>query len=492
MPRLSAIYAILLIAFAIAGFKSQKVHADDSIKIHGELLYSPDRSPLRGGVISRVSDGKAFLSDDSGYFEIEAQPSDSLRFFYVGTIKRTLPVTAADTLMTVTLDPYIPGNDEYVFRVESRYPDMEGLLKTYVHDKDARIGVAVIINGKDTVSVNGKRDFPMLSVYKFPQAIAVADYCDRHDISLNDSIRISADELKPDTWSPMRDKYGRKDISLPLSEVVSYSVRQSDNNACDVLFRLIGGPQVADSLVKSLGCDEIHILNTEAEMHVDPYLCYANRATPLQMAALFDRFYRREMRHDSHILEAVGAMMMSCNTGNNRLSKPLMPTNAMIGHKTGTGGMNSQGRITGVNDAGYVFLPNKQGYAIAVLVADSGYDMDGTEKIIADISEIVFQSLMMQETVIGEYEDKNDGSTLTISKNENGRMKVEIGLTRLTSIDDGIGTLSDKGLTFSATDAAGNPIYGEIVVEGNRAILTFTQSTWEYLPNGTTYTFQRI
>lgn len=376
-------------------------------------------------------------------------------------------------------------------RRERRYAQIEQRLETYIKAQNARIGVAVIINGTDTVSVNGKRYFPMLSVYKFPQAIAVADYCDRHDISLNDSIGISADELKPDTWSPMRDKYGRKDISLPLSEILAYSVQQSDNNACDVLFRLIGGPQVADSLMKCLGYDEIHILNTEDEMHRDPYLCYANRATPLQMASLFDRFYRREMRHDSRILEALGAMMMSCNTGNNRLPLPLMPTNAMVGHKTGTGDMNSQGRITGVNDAGYVFLPNKQGYAIAVFVADSGYDMAETENIIADISEIVFQSLMMLETVIGEYEDRNDGSTLTISKKYNGRIKVEIGLNRLTSMDDGEGVLSDNGLTFSATDAAGNPIYGEIVVEGNRAILTFTQSTWEYLPNGTTYTFQR-
>ena len=127
-------------------------------------------------------------------------------------------------------------------------------------------------------------------------------------------------------------------------------------------------------------------------MHIDPYLCYANRATPLQLAALFDRFYRREMRHDSHVLEAIGAMMMQCNTGSNRLPSPLMTTNAMIGHKTGTGDKNSQGRIIGVNDAGYIFLPNKQGYAIAVLIADSAYDMPETERLIAQISEIVFRS----------------------------------------------------------------------------------------------------
>lgn len=382
-------------------------------------------------------------------------------------------------------------NDEYVVRVDSRYPEMETSLKTYVNGKDARIGVAVIINGTDTVSVNGKRDFPMLSVYKFPQAIAVADYCLKHNISLNDTVRISKDEMRPDTWSPMQDKYGRKDISLPLAEVLAYSVKQSDNNACDVLFRLIGGTQYADSLMKNLGYDEIHILNTEDEMHGDPYLCYANRATPLQMASLFDRFYRQEMRHDSRILEAVGAMMMQCNTGNNRLPLPLMPTNAVIGHKTGTGDRNSQGRTIGVNDAGYVFLPNKQCYTIAVFVADSGYDMTETEKIIADISEIVFRHLMIQESVIGKFENKNDESTLTISKEDNGRIKVEIGLNRLTTIDDGQGVLSDNGLTFSATDAAGNPIYGEIIIDGDIAKLIFTQSTWEYLPKGTTFTFER-
>ena len=47
---------------------------------------------------------------------------------------------------------------------------IENALQDYVMGKDARIGVAVIINGKDTVSVNGNRDFPMMSVVKFPLA----------------------------------------------------------------------------------------------------------------------------------------------------------------------------------------------------------------------------------------------------------------------------------------------------------------------------------
>ena len=50
---------------------------------------------------------------------------------------------------------------------------IEDALENYIVGKDARIGIAVIINGKDTVSVNGERDFPMMSVSKFPLAFYI-------------------------------------------------------------------------------------------------------------------------------------------------------------------------------------------------------------------------------------------------------------------------------------------------------------------------------
>ena len=277
--------------------------------------------------------------------------------------------------------------------IADQFRRLQNELSAFVEKKDARIGVAVIINGKDTVSVNGSKDFPMMSVFKFPQALAVADYCLRNSVHLSDSIIIKADEIKGNTWSPMRDKYGVRDLALPVSELLDYTLQQSDNNACDILFRLIGGTSVADSLMKSLGYEDILITHTEDEMHRDPYLCYLNRTTPIEMARLFDRFYREEMRHNSQFHEFIAASMISCQTGLDRLPAPLIHTDAMIGHKTGTGDRNSQGRIMAVNDAGYIYLPDKTGYAIAVFIADSAYDMTETSKIIADISEIVFLSL---------------------------------------------------------------------------------------------------
>lgn len=265
---------------------------------------------------------------------------------------------------------------------------LKNRLEAYCAGKDARIGVAVIIGGEDTVAVNGARDFPMLSVYKFPQALAVADYCGRNGISFSDTIDIAADEIKTNTYSPMRGRYGVRNLRMSINDLLKYSLQQSDNNACDILFRLIGGPEVAEAFIKSRGFNGISIASTEDQMQADPYLCYLNRATPLEMAGLFDRF-ATEIRHTSPLYMQIDSIVVGCQTGLGRLPAGL-PENSVICHKTGTGGQTSQGRLMAVNDVGYIVLPdNGRMYSIAVFVADSAYDMAQTEKIIADISAIV-------------------------------------------------------------------------------------------------------
>lgn len=106
---------ILLLTIIVAGCKSQRIDAPESVVIDGKVIYGPDGSPLRQTVITRVSDGKTFLADTLGNFHIEVQTGDSLRFSYVGTIGKTLPILKNDTPMTVELEPYVPGNDEYVY-----------------------------------------------------------------------------------------------------------------------------------------------------------------------------------------------------------------------------------------------------------------------------------------------------------------------------------------------------------------------------------------
>lgn len=278
----------------------------------------------------------------------------------------------------------------------SRYENLQKELSEFVKDKDAKIGVAVIIDDMDTVTVNGNEPSPMLSVYKFPIALALAEQYRNEGKPLVTPVPVFKEDLHPDTYSPMTEKFLSSSIAvtdtLKMStlEMLAYMLQQSDNNASDIILRQAGGPDSVERYLAGIGIDGINIRSSEDEMHKDNSLCYTNSSTPLAMAILMDKF---DSEFKDSISLSIKRLMETCETGTGRLAKPLLATNAVIGHKTGTGFILPDGRIMALNDVGYVHLPDGHRYSIAVFIADSGYDMDDTEALIAEISEIVLKSM---------------------------------------------------------------------------------------------------
>ena len=291
--------------------------------------------------------------------------------------------------------PELLNRDSYA--ASRNYVELENKLKSFVAHKEAQIGIAVITNGKDTVSVNGNRVFPMMSVFKFPFAIAVAQWMDAHGMSPGDSVAVGEEDLLEDTYSPMLKKYGKGLKGLPVRELLEWSLIESDNNAADVLLKLIGGPAAAMGLLKEVtNPGNISIGASEADMHRDQRLSCLNSSTPLAMAELFDNF-DSVLKYRSRSFAEIAAMIQRCNTGTDRLAAPLEGYNATIGHKTGTGFDTPAGGISALNDCGYIHLPDGTRYSIAVFIADSPYDIDHTAKMIADISAMVLEELTKQE-----------------------------------------------------------------------------------------------
>lgn len=272
----------------------------------------------------------------------------------------------------------------------------EGLkrqLHDYLATKRAHTGVAVIVNGRDTLTVNNDARYPLLSVFKFHQALAVADYLQREQLPLNTSIHLEKADLPTGTYSPLRDKYPDGNIDLPVADLLVYTLQQSDNNACDVLFNRTVGVAETDAYIRSLGLRDFAIAATEADMHRDEQQCYRNWSTPLEAAKLLEIFITRPLLaepYHSFIRQA----MVSCETGQDRLAKPLHGTEAVIGHKTGTGDRNAKGAWIGINDIGFVFLPDGQRYTIAVFVKDAQERASESAEIIATVSRMVYRYLV--------------------------------------------------------------------------------------------------
>lgn len=268
--------------------------------------------------------------------------------------------------------------------------NLETLLRQAIEGKKAEIGIAVIIDGKDTVTVNNDIHYPLMSVFKFHQALALADFMGREKQPLNTRLAISKCDLKQNTYSPLRDKYPGGGIEMSVAELLEYTLQLSDNNACDILFRYQGGTEAVDNYIHSLGITDCAITATEDEMHQDISRCYQNWSTPLAAAELLELFRKKTLIADEY-KEFIYQTMVECETGKDRLVAPLQNKGITIGHKTGTGDRNAKGQQIGCNDIGFVLLPDGHSYSIAVFVKDSEESDSENSKIIAEISRIVYE-----------------------------------------------------------------------------------------------------
>lgn len=84
---------------------------------------------------------------------------------------------------------------------------LKGELQKFVRDKKAQIGIAVVSDGKVIVSLNDSGRYPLMSVYKFHQSMAVAELMEKNNIPLDSTLYIAKKDLKENTYSPLRDSH---------------------------------------------------------------------------------------------------------------------------------------------------------------------------------------------------------------------------------------------------------------------------------------------
>lgn len=271
--------------------------------------------------------------------------------------------------------------------------DLETKILAAIKEKQATIGVAIIYNGNNILTINNNVHYPLLSVFKFHQALALSNYLQINNIPLSSTVNIQKSDLPENTYSPLRDKYPAGDINLSIYELLKYTLQLSDNNACDILFNKFVTPIQTDNYIKSLGIYDFSISQTEKDMHDNLNNCYKNWSTPLAVAQLVEKFVNGNII-SGHYHDSIKKIMIECGTGQDRLKRFLPSDKVQIGHKTGTGDKNEQNKIIGLNDIGFVFLPDNNRYTIVVLIKDSSESFQDTARIIADISRTVFSHFM--------------------------------------------------------------------------------------------------
>lgn len=255
------------------------------------------------------------------------------------------------------------------------------------------VGIALIYDG-DTLTVNNDAIYPMMSVFKLHQAVALCRMFEENGTSLDSVMTLRRSELDPDTWSPMLKDHTGEEISLPMRRLLEYTLIESDNNASNEMFVHLMSPAACDSVIAGIiprGSFEIRF--NEAEMQADHSRAYSNRTSPLGAAILIDRVFTDTLVGKSY-QDFIKSALLRCQTGPDKISAALSETEGItIGHKTGSGYRDENGRLAASNDVAFVTLPDGRHYALAVFVKD----FDGTDAeaaaTIARISAAVIKAL---------------------------------------------------------------------------------------------------
>jgi beta-lactamase len=264
-------------------------------------------------------------------------------------------------------------------------------LYEFIDSVPGTVGVAFVSEG-DTVTVNNGVHYPMMSVFKMHEALAVANTLERSGISLDTILSINRVDLDLDTWSPMLKEYTAERFTVPVSKLMEYAVTKSDNNASNLLFRHIVSPTETDAYIRSIAKNTtFRIQYSEAEMKADHALSYCNYTSPLS-AALLIKQVMDEPVVGKNYQDSIRQYLSTVKTGQDRLGSVTEGSDVVLfAHKTGSGYRNEAGELIAHNDVGYFRLRDGCSYALAVLIRDFAGTEAEASAIIADISRRVYR-----------------------------------------------------------------------------------------------------
>ncbi|MBL0270080.1 MAG: class A beta-lactamase, subclass A2 [Chitinophagaceae bacterium] len=258
-------------------------------------------------------------------------------------------------------------------------------LENIIATKNATIGISIKnIETKDTLSINGTLNAPLMSIFKFHIALATLNLVDKGKLSLKQKIFIKKEELHENTWSPIRDEYPNGNMYLTLDQLLRYTVSHSDNNGCDILLKLIGGTETVQLFINKQGIKDFTIKLNEREMQTWESF-YINSTTPLATTEILEIFYKGQVLKKK-TTKYLYQIMVDCSRGITWM-KAGLPEGTELAHRTGISDRNENNLRAAMNDVGIFKLPNGNHIILSVYLKNITEEREVTEKTIADIAK---------------------------------------------------------------------------------------------------------
>ncbi|AUM96107.1 TPA: class A beta-lactamase [Clostridium botulinum] len=179
------------------------------------------------------------------------------------------------------------------------------------------------------------------------------------------------------------------DKGMTIEEICNAAVRFSDNTAANLLFNHIGGPSGFKSALNQIGDNVTQPARIEPELNEAMPGDIRDTSTPRQLATDLQAYTTGNILTDDK--KRILIDWMTGNATGNTLIRAGAPDNWVVADKSGTGPYGTR------NDIAIVMPPNKKPIIIAILSTHHTKEAKYDDKLIAQVSKIVFDSFTTTE-----------------------------------------------------------------------------------------------
>ncbi|WP_283750219.1 class A beta-lactamase [Bacillus cereus] len=302
----------------------------------------------------------------------------SKKFFHIAHYKKMLPVVL---LSCTTLIGCSNSNiqSESPKQTKQEHISNQSFVKLE-KDYDAKLGIYALDTGTNqTVTYRSDERFAYASTHK---ALAVGALLQKKSIEdLDLRIKYTSKDLV--NYNPITEKY--VDTGMTLKELADASIRYSDNTAQNLILKQLGGPSEFKKTLREIGDTVTNPERFEPELNeVQPGDTHDTStpkalATSLQTYALGDILSTEKQ---NFLID-----LMKRNTTGDNLIRAGVPGEWEVADKTGSGSYGTR------NDIAIIWPPNKKPIVLAILSNHAKEDAKYDDKLIADATKIVLDSL---------------------------------------------------------------------------------------------------
>ncbi|HDR7668315.1 class A beta-lactamase BlaIII [Bacillus wiedmannii] len=249
---------------------------------------------------------------------------------------------------------------------------------------DAKLGIYALDTGTNqTIAYHSDDRFAFASTSK---SLAVGALLRKNSLeALDQRITYTHEDLS--NYNPITEKH--VDTGMTLKELADASVRYSDSTAHNLILKQLGGPSEFEKILREMGDTVTTSERFEPELNeVHPGETH-DTSTPEAIAKTLQSFTlgtalpieKRELLVD----------WMKRNTTGDKLIRAGVPKGWEVADKTGAGSYGTR------NDIAIIWPPNKNPIVLAILSNHDKEDAEYDDKLIADATKVVLNTLKATE-----------------------------------------------------------------------------------------------